>query len=153
MRALLQRVREASITVDAERIAAIGPGLVVFLAVGMNDGPEDIAYLVEKVAGLRIFPDNAGRFDRSARDVDAELLLVSQFTLYADTGKGRRPSFTGAAPPDAAASLFAQAVEQFRATGLRVATGRFGAMMQVALVNDGPVTIWLDSADRHRPRR
>ena len=152
MRALLQRVREASVTVGGEQVAAIGPGLVVFLAIGRDDQPEDASYLVEKTAGLRLFPSEAGHFDRSAVDVGVELLLVSQFTLYADTRKGRRPSFSAAAPPPDAAGQFARVVERFRATGLRVAVGRFQEMMRVSLVNDGPVTIWLDSADRHRPR-
>ena len=152
MRALLQRVREASVTVGEEQVAAIGPGLAVFLAIGRDDQPDDAAYLVEKIAGLRIFPGEGGGFDRSAVDVSAELLLVSQFTLYADTRKGRRPSFTGAAPPSDAAERFAQVAGQFRATGLKVATGRFQEMMHVSLVNDGPVTIWIDSADRHRSR-
>ena len=153
MRAVLQRVRHASVAVDGRTVGSIGRGIVVLLAVGRNDQPEDAAYIVDKTVNLRIFPDDAGRFDRSSLDVGAELLLVSQFTLYGDTRKGRRPSFTEAASPDAAAAQFDEVVERFRATGLRVETGRFREMMDVSLVNDGPVTIWLDSADRHRPRR
>ena len=153
MRAVLQRVRRASVAVDGRTVGSIGRGIVVLLAVGRDDQPEDAAYLVDKTVNLRIFPDDAGRFDRSPLDVGAELLLVSQFTLYGDTRKGRRPSFTEAASPDAAAAQFDELVERFRATGLRVETGRFQEMMDVSLVNDGPVTIWLDSADRHRPRR
>ena len=153
MRAVLQRVREASVTVAGETVGVIGRGLVVLLAVGRDDGPDDTAYLVDKTANLRIFPDDAGRLNRSAIDIGAELLLVSQFTLYADTRKGRRPSFADAAPPETASATFDDAVERFRATGLRVETGRFQEMMDVRLVNDGPVTIWLDSADRHRSRR
>ena len=153
MRALLQRVQEASVAVEGQKVAAIGAGLVVFIAVGRDDQPEDATYLVDKVTALRIFPGEDGRFDRSALDVGAELLVVSQFTLYADTRKGRRPSFSAAAPPPLAAEQFARVVEQFQGTGLRVATGRFQETMLVSLVNDGPVTIWLDSADRHRPRR
>lgn len=152
MRALLQRVREASVAVGGQQVAAIGAGLVVFVAIGRDDQPEDAAYLVDKVTALRIFPGEDGRFDRSALEVGAELLVVSQFTLYADTRKGRRPSFSDAAPPQVAAEQFTQVVEQFQGTGLRVATGRFQEAMHVSLVNDGPVTIWVDSADRHRPR-
>ena len=143
MRAVLQRVRSASVTVDGQTVGSIG----------RDDEPADETYVVEKTANMRIFPDDDDHMNRSALEVGAELLVVSQFTLYADTRKGRRPSFTAAAPPESAAALFDDAVERFRATGLRVETGRFGEMMDVALVNDGPVTIWVDSAERHRPRR
>ena len=153
MRAVLQRVRSASVTVDGQTVGSIGRGLVVLLAIGRDDEPADETYVVEKTANMRIFPDDDGHMNRSALEVGAELLVVSQFTLYADTRKGRRPSFTAAAPPESAAALFDDAVERFRATGLRVETGRFGEMMDVALVNEGPVTIWVDSAERHRPRR
>ena len=153
MRALVQRVSKAAVAVQGETLGSIGPGLVVFLGVGSGDGLEDARYLAEKVLNLRIFPDDEGRFNRSALEASAGLLLVSQFTLYADTRKGRRPSFTGAAPPQEAEELFRQAVDLFRASGLHVAEGRFAAHMAVELVNDGPVTIWLDSADRNRPRR
>ena len=144
---------KAAVAVQGETLGSIGPGLVVFLGVGSGDSLEDARYLAEKVLNLRIFPDDDGRFNRSALEASAGLLLVSQFTLYADTRKGRRPSFTGAAPPHEAEQLFQQAVDLFRASGLHVAEGRFAAHMEVELVNDGPVTIWFDSADRHRPRR
>ncbi len=153
MRGVLQRVRSASVTVDGQTVGSIGCGLVVLLAIGRDDEPDDEAYVVDKTVNMRIFPDDGGHMNRSALEVGAELLVVSQFTLYADTRKGRRPSFTAAAPPESAAARFDDAVERFRATGLRVETGRFGEMMDVALVNDGPVTIWLDSAERHRSRR
>ncbi len=153
MRAVLQRVREATVTVDGGTVGAIGRGLVVLLAVGRDDDDEDAPYVVDKTANMRIFPDEDGHMNRSALEVGAELLVVSQFTLYGNTRKGRRPSFADAAPAEAAAVRFDDAVERFRATGLRVETGRFREMMDVALVNDGPVTIWLDSAERHRSRR
>ena len=153
MRALLQRVRRASVSVNGEVAGAISGGLLIFLGVAQGDGPEDMAYLAEKTVNLRIFPDAEGRFDRSALDVRAELLAVSQFTLYADTRKGRRPSFTEAAPPDVARGLFEGFVQALRGTGLLVATGTFQEHMVVASENDGPVTIMLDSADRHLSRR
>lgn len=150
MRAVLQRVRSASVTVDGQTVGSIGRGLVVLLAIGRDDEPNDAIYVVEKTANMRIFPDDEGHMNRSAAELGAELLVVSQFTLYADTRKGRRPSFTAAAPPESAAAQFDDAVARFRTTGLRVETGRFGEMMDVALVNEGPVTIWLDSAERRR---
>ena len=153
MRALLQRVTSASVSIDGAETGSIGPGLVVLLGVADGDDEADARYLVDKVANLRIFADEQGRFNHSALDVGAGLLLVSQFTLYADTRRGRRPDFTRAADPETANSLYQQAVEMFRATGLPVATGEFQAYMQVKLENDGPVTILLDSADRGRPRR
>ena len=152
MRAVIQRVRSASVGVDGVTTGSIDAGLVVLAAVGRDDTAEDAAYVVDKTLNLRIFPDGEGRFDRSAHDVGAELLVISQFTLYGDTRKGRRPSFTEAAPAAEAEVAFADLLERFRATGLRVETGRFQAMMDVSLVNDGPVTIWIDSAERHRPR-
>ena len=153
MRAVLQRVSEASVTIDGRTVGSIGRGLLVLLAVGRDDDDDDTAYIVDKTAGLRIFPDGDGHMNRSAMEVGGELLVVSQFTLYADTRRGRRPSFVAAAPPEAAAERFDDALDRFRATGLRVETGRFGETMDVALINDGPVTIWLDSAERHRSRR
>ena len=156
MRALIQRVGQASVTVrgpSGEGLGSIGPGLLVFLGIATGDGPEQARYLAEKVVNLRTFNDEAGRFNRSALDVGAELLLVSQFTLYADTRKGRRPSFTDAAPPGEAEPLYQQTVSLFRESGLRVATGRFAEEMTVSLENDGPVTILIDSADLARPRR
>ena len=153
MRAVIQRVSQAAVAVEGQEVARIGRGLLVLLAVGAADTDEDAAYLADKTANLRIFPDEAGRFDRSALDVGGEVLLVSQFTLYADTRRGRRPGFTGAAPPDQAREMFERAVARFEAAGLAIRTGRFQEMMQVSLVNDGPVTIILDSAERSRPRR
>lgn len=153
MRAVVQRVSRASVSVGGEAVASIGAGLLVFAAVGKDDADADADYLVDKIVNLRVFPDDAGRFDRSALDMGASLLVVSQFTLYGDARKGRRPSFTDAAPPGEAQARFAGLVERFRAAGLPVQTGRFQEMMDVELVNDGPVTLILDSADRLRPRR
>ena len=152
MRALVQRVAGASVSVEGD-VRRIGGGLVVFVGVGRGDDEADARYVVEKVANLRIFEDEAGRFNLSALDVSAELLVVSQFTLYADVRRGRRPSFTEAAPPEEAQPLFERTVELFRETGLRVETGRFQARMMVELRNDGPVTLMVDSAERGRPRR
>ena len=153
MRALLQRVVEASVEIDGNEVASIGPGLVVLLGVSAEDDEADAEYLVPKIANLRIFADDANRFNLSAHDAGAELLVVSQFTLYADTRRGRRPDFTAAAPPDLAERLYEHTVALFRETGLTVATGRFQKYMQVRLHNDGPVTLMLDSSDRQRPRR
>lgn len=153
MRAVIQRVSQAAVAIEGREVARIGPGLLVLLAVGDGDTDADAAYVTEKTANLRIFPDEVGRFDRSALDVGGEVLLVSQFTLYGDVRRGRRPSFSGAAPPAQARAMFEHAVAQFEATGLTVRTGRFQEMMEVSLVNDGPVTICLDSAERMRPRR
>ena len=153
MRALLQRVVEASVEIDGNEVASIGPGLVVLLGVSAEDDEADAEYLVPKIANLRIFADDANRFNLSAHDAGAELLVVSQFTLYADTRRGRRPDFTAAAPLDLAERLYEHTVALFRETGLTVATGRFQKYMQVRLHNDGPVTLMLDSSDRQRPRR
>ena len=153
MRALIQRVTQASVTVDGEVLGQIGPGLVVLLGIAGTDGPSEIEYIVSKAVNLRIFADAEGRFNLSALDVAADLLVVSQFTLYGDTRRGRRPSFSRAATPDEAAVLFAKILDAFRDTGLTVETGRFQAYMNVAIHNDGPVTIMLDSDDRNRPRR
>ena len=139
--------------VDGREVGRVGPGLVVLLGVGRDDEEADVQYLVEKILNLRIFSDEDNRFNRSALDVGAELLLISQFTLYADTRKGRRPDFTGAAPPQEAQRLYDHTVERFQQAGLKVATGCFQEHMQVRLQNDGPVTILLDSADRQRSRR
>ena len=150
---LVQRVSKASVTVGVEEIGCIGPGLVVLLGIRQGDTQNEAQYIVDKVVNLRIFADEDGRFNRSALQTGAELLIVSQFTLYGDTRKGRRPSFTDAARPDEAEELFNQTLELFEQTGLRVQTGRFQAHMTVSIENDGPVTIMLDSADRQRPRR
>jgi D-aminoacyl-tRNA deacylase len=144
VRALIQRVSEASVTVAGERIAAVGGGLLVLVAAGAGDGPGAPAQLAAKVAGLRVFADAEGRMNRSIADVGGEALVVSQFTLYADVRRGNRPGFTGAAPPDVGERLVDAFVSALRELGVPVQTGRFGAHMQVALVNDGPVTIWLD---------
>ncbi len=148
MKALLQRVGGASVSVAGEEVGRIGRGLAVFLGVADGDTEKDAQYLVAKIINLRIFADAGGRFNLSALDIRGELLLVSQFTLLADTRKGRRPSFTGAAPPTRAEELFEGFVAQARASGLKVATGRFQQHMQVEIHNDGPVTIMLDSRDK-----
>jgi D-aminoacyl-tRNA deacylase len=145
MRAVLQRVREASVTVDGQIVGQIGPGLLVLLGVGKGDTDADVDFMVDRVPLLRIFEDDAGKMNRSLLDGTRQLLAVSQFTLYADTRKGRRPSFTDAMPPDEAKRLYASFCEKCRAAGLTVAEGVFAADMKVALVNDGPVTIVLDS--------
>ena len=148
MRALIQRVSQASVTVGDRRVGEIGAGLLVLLGVGAGDGPADAAYLAQKIAHLRIFEDDAGKMNRSVLDSGGSVLLVSQFTLYADTSKVRRPSFIGAAPPAEAAGQVEAVAAALRALGVPVATGEFQAHMAVALINDGPVTIWLDSSER-----
>ena len=145
MKALLQRVTKASVSVGGEVVGRISQGLVVFVGVAREDTEKDAQYLVQKTVNLRIFSDKEGRFNLSALDIKGELLLVSQFTLLADTRKGRRPSFTEAALPPQAEELFEQFVEQANATGLKVETGRFQQYMQVEIHNDGPVTILLES--------
>jgi D-tyrosyl-tRNA(Tyr) deacylase len=149
MRVLLQRVREASVSIDGQVHGRIGAGLLVLCGVRVGDGAEDCAWLARKIVRLRIFPDDAGVMNRSLADLGAAVLAVSQFTLYASTRKGQRPSYSAAAPPGLAAPLFAQFVDAVeRELGSRIATGVFGADMQVALVNDGPVSLWLDSVTR-----
>ena len=145
MKVLLQRVTRASVSVAGEVVGRIGRGLVVFVGVASGDTEKDAQYLAQKTVSLRIFSDEEGRFNLSALDIKGELLVVSQFTLLANTRKGRRPSFTEAAPPAQAEEIFERFVEQAHATGLRVATGRFQQYMQVEINNDGPVTILLDS--------
>ncbi len=148
MRVLLQRVTRASVSVDGRTIGRIGRGYVLLVGVGDGDSEAEADRLAEKIATLRLFPDEAGRFDRSLLDVEGEALVVSQFTLYGDARKGRRPSFTGAARPEVAAPLCDRLGERLRELGVRrVETGRFGAMMAVEIHNDGPVTLWLDSAE------
>jgi len=153
VRAVIQRVRCASVTVGEERIADIGRGLVVLLGVAAGDSPEDAARLARKTAELRIFADAAGRFNLSLLDISGQTLVVSQFTLLADTRKGRRPSFTQAAPPEEAEPLVDSFCAALRDAGAEVQTGRFGARMLVEIQNDGPVTIILDSGELERPRR
>ena len=145
MRAVLQRVTRARVKVNDQVAGEIGLGLVVLLGVAHNDTETDIKYLVEKIAAIRIFDDADGRMNLSVRDVGGELLVVSQFTLYADVRRGRRPSWHEAAPPEVAEPLYEAFVEAARRNVGRVATGAFGQMMQVELINDGPVTILLDS--------
>lgn len=146
MRAVVQRVTEAAVTVDGLKVGAIGPGLLVLLGIEENDGPEDATYIVDKVANLRIFPDENSRMNRSILESGGEILIISQFTLHGDCRRGRRPSFTAAAKPEKAVPLYESVVEQLRAQGLHVETGVFGAHMMVSLINDGPVTILLDSS-------
>jgi D-tyrosyl-tRNA(Tyr) deacylase len=141
-------VTHAAVRVDGETVGEIGAGLVAFVGVGPADDDAVADALAGRIAELRIFRDEEGRTNRSLLDVTGEALVVSQFTLYADTRRGRRPGFTGAAPPDQAERLVDRLVTTLRGFGLRVATGRFGAEMAVELVNDGPFTIWLDTADR-----
>jgi len=146
MRAVVQRVTQARVEVDGAEVSAIGAGLLVLLGVGRDDAEADADYLAEKVAGLRIFPDQEQRMNRSVKEVDGEVLVISQFTPYGDVRRGRRPSFVEAAPPERARDLYGRFVEALRARGVRnVATGEFQAMMDVSLVNAGPVTILLDS--------
>ena len=152
MKALLQRVTAAQVTVESEVVGKIGHGLVVFIGVANDDTTDDIDYLVRKIVELRIFDDADGKFNLSALDVKGELLLVSQFTLLANTRRGRRPGFTDAAPPEIAEALFNQFVEQVRTTGLKVETGRFQTHMHVEINNDGPVTIFIDSRERFNRR-
>jgi len=152
MRAVLQRVSQASVTVGDEVVGAIGRGLLILLGIGVGDSEAEARLLAEKTANLRIFADEEGRFNRSLLDIGGEALVVSQFTLYADTRRGRRPSFSDAAPPEIAAPLVDIFADELRRLGVAVSTGRFGAMMRVALVNDGPVTILLDSAIFREPR-
>ncbi len=145
MRAVVQRVKEAEVTVEAEITGKIEAGLLVFLGVGREDSEEDADYLADKIVNLRIFEDEEGKLNLSALDLEKELLVVSQFTLFGDCRKGRRPSFFDAAPPDEAESLYEYFVEKVKGTGLKTATGKFQAMMDVKLVNDGPVTLLLES--------
>ncbi len=148
MKALVQRVSQASVTVDGEVVGRIGKGLVVLVGVAAEDTEKDVHYLADKVAQLRIFADDDGKFNISALDIGGEMLLISQFTLLADTRKGRRPSFTEAAPLQQAELLFTLFIERMRSTGLKVETGRFQQHMLVEIRNDGPVTIMLDSREK-----
>ena len=152
MRALSQRVSQASVSVEGQVIAAIKQGFVVFVGVGRGDSDVDARYLAEKIANLRVFADESGKFNLSIQDIGGEVLVVSQFTLFASTRKGRRPSFTDAAPPEEAEPLVDTFVQFLRTAGLRVDTGRFQQYMLVEIHNDGPVTIFIDSEERLKPR-
>jgi D-tyrosyl-tRNA(Tyr) deacylase len=145
MRVLIQRVSRAGVSVDGAVVSEIGRGLVLLVGVGQTDGPEAAAALAEKCAHLRIFEDDAGKMNRSALDVQGEVLAISQFTLYGDARKGRRPSFVEAAPPERARPLYEAFAEHLRGLGLRVGTGVFGAHMRVEIHNDGPVTLMIES--------
>lgn len=145
MRAVIQRVARASVEVNDQVVSRIGAGLLVLLGVAKGDGERDLLYIVEKLQTLRIFGDDQGKMNRTLLEAGGALLVVSQFTLLGDTGKGRRPGFDLAAPPDEARALYEQAVSRLQAAGIEVKTGVFGAHMQVELLNDGPVTFLLDS--------
>jgi D-tyrosyl-tRNA(Tyr) deacylase len=145
MRAVLQRVSEACVKIDGDVVGAIGHGLLVLLGITHGDTPEQAEWLADKVVGLRLFEDDAGKMNRDVIEIGGGILVVSQFTLYGDCRKGRRPSFIEAAPPALAVPLYAAFVDDIRARGVPTATGRFGAMMRVELVNEGPVTLIVDS--------
>lgn len=147
MRALIQRVSQASVAVDNQIVGEIGPGMLVFLGITHTDGHQEIEWMAKKVAGLRIFEDENSKMNLSVAERGGEVLVVSQFTLYGDARKGRRPSFTQAAPPAHAEPLYEDFCQTLAATGLTVARGVFQASMQVTLTNDGPVTLWLDTAE------
>ncbi|AKV03914.1 D-tyrosyl-tRNA(Tyr) deacylase [Labilithrix luteola] len=146
MRAVVQRVSWAKVEVDGEVTGAIERGLLVYLGAGKGDGAEERAYVLSKILGLRIFENDEGKMDKSVVDVGGSLLVVSQFTLYGDVRKGRRPSFDGAMPPEEAERAYDAFVAEARASGIRTETGRFRADMKVSSLNDGPVTIWIDTA-------
>ena len=145
MRAVIQRVAEARVSVGEEIVSGIGPGLCIFLGIAVNDSEKDAESLASKIGSLRIFEDERGKMNRSVREIRGDLLVVSQFTLYGDCRKGNRPSFSAAAAPEPAKRLYDDFVQRLRQTGLKVATGEFRAHMEVALVNDGPVTLILET--------
>lgn len=144
MRTVLQRVTRGCVSVDDQAVAEIGPGLVILLGIGENDGEEQARYLAQKIANLRIFEDDDGKMNRSVLDIGGKAIVISQFTLYADTRKGRRPSFTDAALPETASPLVERFVELLEEQGVPTQTGVFGAHMLVEIANDGPVTIWME---------
>ena len=146
--ACIQRVTEASVTVDGEVVGQIGKGLLVLIGIGRHDGPEEVNWMAERIAGLRVFNDEQGKMNLSLADVGGAMLVVSQFTLLADCRKGRRPSLGEAARPTLAEALYEAFVSWFRESGIEVATGKFREHMMVSLVNDGPVTLWIDTADK-----
>ena len=145
MRALIQRVSRGSVSVDEKTVGSIGQGLVILLGVAVGDTDKDLNYLVDKCVNLRIFEDENGKMNRSLRDIEGEALIISQFTLYGDAAKGRRPSFTQAAKPDTAVPLYEEFIRLFRASGIKTEAGIFGADMTVNIINDGPVTLMLES--------
>lgn len=147
MRAVIQRVKQSAVTVDGCLVGDIGPGLLVLLGVAADDKASDAKFLAGKITGLRIFEDAQGKMNLSLMDVGGEMLVVSQFTLYGDCRKGRRPSFTAAAPPDLAETLYKTFIKHVHDSGVTVKTGKFGAMMDVSLINDGPVTLILDTRE------
>lgn len=146
MRAVIQRVSRAEVAVDGETIGSIGAGLLVFLGAGEGDTETDLKYIADKTVGLRIFSDDEGKMNLSVKDTGGEILVISQFTLYGDARKGRRPSFTGAMEPAAAERMYEQLIARMESEGIKTAHGKFGADMKVSLLNDGPVTILLDSS-------
>jgi D-aminoacyl-tRNA deacylase len=148
MKAVIQRVTQSRVTVEDQEVGAIGIGLMVLLGVAQNDEIADADWLADKIVCLRIFEDDQGKMNRSVADVDGRILVVSQFTLLGDCRKGRRPSFVQAAPPDKAKALYSRFVQRIRERGISVETGRFGAAMKVALVNDGPVTLIVSSPEK-----
>ncbi len=145
---MIQRVDKASVSIEGKNVGCIGEGLVVFIGVENRDTERDVMYLADKTAGLRIFSDSAGKFNLSCKDIDGECLIISQFTLFADTRHGKRPGFMDAAAPDLAEKLFNLFIERVRAIGLRVATGVFHSHMIVEIYNNGPVTIMINSRDK-----
>ena len=145
MRAVLQRVRKSSVSVSGEVVGEIGGGILALMAVAPGDSEREVRYMADKISNLRIFPDEAGKMNRSLLDTGGEMLVVSQFTLYGDCRKGRRPSFVAAASPEVAEALIEKFIEEVKTLGVKTAAGRFGAMMEVELINDGPVTLLLDS--------
>jgi D-aminoacyl-tRNA deacylase len=147
MRACVQRVSEAHVTVDGAETGRIGRGLVVLLGIGHDDGEAEVNWLADKIIGLRVFEDAAGKMNLSLAEIGGAMLVISQFTLFGDCRRGRRPSFTDAAPPELAERLYEAFVEVVRGAGVKVATGKFREHMLVSLVNDGPVTLWIDTAE------
>ena len=145
MRAVIQRVIRASVEIDGQITGSISNGLVVFLGIHKSDGDKQINWMLEKILNLRVFPDPSGKMNISLADINAEMLIVSQFTLYGDCRKGRRPGYSEAAPPELASSIYERFIKKADQSGIRIATGTFQAMMHVNLVNDGPVTLLLDS--------
>ncbi|WP_320165068.1 D-aminoacyl-tRNA deacylase [uncultured Trichococcus sp.] len=148
MRVVVQKVTEASVAVDGEIIGEIGEGFMLLVGIGKDDTQEDVHYLARKISNLRVFEDEEGKMNRALKDVDGAILSISQFTLFADTKKGNRPSFTNAAPPETGEALYQALNELLRAEGFPVASGKFGAHMAVSLINDGPVTILIDSKNK-----